>query len=247
MKNKIKRIIILTTLVFAPLLAFASGGKETFPNESFSPNLSDKESLQRGAKLYVNYCLACHSLKYQRYNRIGKDTGLDDKTIKKNLIFTGQPVGAHMNTSMSADLAEKWFGVAPPDLSLTSRARGKDFIYNYLKGFYVDKKSLFGVNNSLFPNVSMPHVLSDLEGTKEPSYHTEGKVKTINGFKQLTKGSISENEYEEVVSDLSNFLYYVSDPSRIQRSRIGWKILLFLVLMTGIFYALKKEMWKDLH
>ncbi len=251
MKNTIKKVVILASLSFSSLL-LASGGGEHYPNESFSPDLGNKESLQKGARLYVDYCLSCHGLKYQRYNRVGKDAGMTDKKVKETLIFTGQKVGMQMKTAMPKDLSAGWFGITPPDLTLVSKYKGKDFVYNYLKAFYKDDDSrLTGVNNSLFPNMSMPHVLVGLEGVKEATYTTvgEGKEKKhhLTGFKTISKGSLSAEEYNEVVYDLSNFLYYVGDPSKIQADRVGWKILLFLLLMTGVFYALKKELWKDLH
>lgn len=249
----------LKTLLTAPLFVFfgamASGGA-TFPHEAFNADMTQKDSIQRGAKYYVNYCQGCHSLKFQRYNRIGMDTGLDLEVIKKNLIFTGASVGQVMNSAIPAESAANWFGKVPPDLSLISRSKGKDYVYNYLKAFYQDDGKPTGVNNSVFPDVGMPHVLASLEGVKQPKYEKkchhseEGKeecVEHIVGFTEPVGGAMSASEYDSVVQDLSQFLYYVSDPSEIKRHKIGPWVLLFLVIFTIMMYILKKEYWRDVH
>lgn len=249
----------LKTLLIVPLMmafgALASGG-ETFPNEEFAADMTQTDAIQRGAKYYVNYCLGCHSLKYQRYNRIGMDTGLDEEVIKKNLIFTGAAIGQTMNTAIPAEQAESWFGKVPPDLSLIARSKGKNYIYNYLKAFYLDPTKPTGVNNTVFPDVGMPHVLANAEGLKtaetEKKCHQteEGKeecVSHIVGFTQPVGGVMDAPEYDAMVSDLSQFLYYVSDPSEIKRHKIGPWVLAFLVIFTIMMYILKKEYWRDVH
>lgn len=249
----------LKTLLIAPLFmvfgAMASGGEETFPNDEFNADMSQKDAIQRGAKYYVNYCLGCHSLEFQRYNRIGMDTGLDDEVIKKNLIFTGVAIAQPMHSAIPSDKAAEWFGKVPPDLSLISRAKGKDYVYNYLRAFYKDDSKPTGVNNTVFPDVGMPHVLSGLEGVKEVETEShcethEGKEECsqhIVGFTAPVGGSLDKHDYESVVRDLSQFLYYVSDPSEIKRHAIGPWVLGFLILFTLMMYILKREYWRDVH
>ncbi len=238
-----KKINILIFLLISPFAIMASGGK-TFPNDNYGANASNAESVQRGAKYYVNYCLGCHELKYQRYNRLGKDTGLSEEIIKKNLMFSGSNVAATMTNSLPKDKAANWFGKVPPDLSLISRSKNKNYVYNYLRGFYLDSSKPTGSNNSVFPDVGMPNVLSSLEGIKKP---VKNEHHEVIGFESVSKGSVTTDEFDSIVTDLSNFLYYVSDPSQLKRQSLGWKVILFLVLMTGIFYLLKKEFWKDVH
>lgn len=253
MKYLIKTILMLPLVM--GINAMASSG-ETFPADHFSADMSQKDGIQRGAKYYVNYCQGCHSLKFQRYNRIGMDTGLDADVIKKNLIFTGASIGQTMDSAIPADKAANWFGKVPPDLSLTARAKGKDYIYNYLRAFYQDSSKPTGVNNTVFPDVGMPHVLASLEGVKQAEYEEvchEGEgghqecVKHLVGFSEPVGGSLSTNDYESVVRDLSQFLYYVSDPSEIKRHAIGPWVLGFLVIFTIMMYILKKEYWRDVH
>lgn len=249
----------LKVLLIAPLfMAFgvlASGGA-SFPHDEFGADMSQTDSIQRGAKYYVNYCLGCHSLKFQRYNRIGMDTGLEEEVIKKNLIFTGAAIGQTMQSAIPADKAANWFGKVPPDLSLISRSKGKNYVYNYLRGFYTDPSKPTGVNNTVFPDVGMPHVLASLEGlkdvkTEEQCHHSEeGKEECTHhvvGFTDAVGGSMDKLEYDAVVTDISQFLYYVSDPSEIKRHKIGPWVLAFLVIFTIMMYILKKEYWRDVH
>lgn len=254
MKKQLKKLLI-TPLFFA-FGALAAGGAEIFPNDKFNADMSQKESIQRGAKYYVNYCLTCHSLKYQRYNRIGMDTGLDEEVIKENLIFTGAAIGQTMQSAIPAKEAENWFGKVPPDLSLTARSKGKNYIYNYLRAFYSDPSKPTGVNNTVFPDVGMPHVLASVEGVKEAKYeehchkNEEGQdecVKHVVGFTEPVGGSMDSINYESLVRDLSQFLNYVSDPSEIKRHAIGPWVLAFLVIFTIMMYILKKEYWRDVH
>lgn len=249
----------LKTLLIAPLFmvfgAMSAGGEATFPNDEFNADMSQKDAIQRGAKYYVNYCQGCHSLEFQRYNRIGMDTGLDEEVIKKNLIFTGVAVAQPMYSAISREEAAEWFGKVPPDLSLTARAKGKDYIYNYLRAFHKDDSKPTGTNNTVFPDVGMPHVLASLEGMKEAKYEEtcvekEGKqecTKHIVGFTEPVGGSLDKHDYESVVRDLSQFLYYVSDPSEIKRHALGPWVLGFLALFTLMMYILKREYWRDVH
>lgn len=253
MNQLLKKVLLAPLFVVAT--AWASGG-ETFPNDEFNGDMSQTDAIQRGAKYYVNYCQGCHSLKYQRYNRIGMDTGLDEEVIKENLIFTGASVGQTMDSAIPAEKATAWFGKVPPDLSLISRSKGKDYVYNYLRAFYLDPSKPTGVNNTVFPDVGMPHVLASLEGVKEAEYEKvchegedghEACAEHIVGFSEPVGGSMDAIDYESVVRDLSQFLYYVSDPSEIKRHAIGPWVLAFLVIFTIMMYILKKEYWRDVH
>ncbi|MPV86697.1 cytochrome c1 [Ostreibacterium oceani] len=257
MKNVLKIMGLLPMLCLN--IVMAAGGADWVPHDKFPANMSNSESIQRGAKYYVNYCLACHSLEFQRYNRIGMDTGLDEDVIKDNLIFTGQSVSQTMLSAIPDDDAQEWFGKVPPDLSLISRSKGSDYVYNYLRAFYRDDSKPMGVNNGVFPDVGMPHVLASVEGVKEAIYDETEQCKTVDGesvcethktlagYTAPVGGTVSPDEYDAMVFDLSQFLYYVSDPSEIKRHRIGPWVLGFLILMTFVLYLLKREYWRDIH
>lgn len=231
----------------------------TYPNDKFSPQLNDQESLQHGARLFVNYCAGCHSLEFQRYNRTFQDLGIIPEVGVDNLIFTGAKAVDQMHNAMLPAEATKWFGAAAPDLSLTARARGRDYIYNYLRAFYVDDSRPLGFNNSVFPGASMPNPLWGMQGLQAPIYTThkqcsvvDGKescvdVQELTGFELIQKGSITPAQYDKAVADIANFLTYVSDPSALIRMRMGPWVLAFIVLLTGIFYLLKREYWRDVH
>lgn len=222
-------------------------------------DVHDQASLQRGAKYFVNYCMGCHSLQYQRYGRLGRDIGLTDEQVKNNLIFTPDTkVGDTMKIAMPRKDAGRWFGAAPPDLSVIARARGPDYLYTYLRTFYVDPKRPWGVNNAAFPLVGMPHVLWELQGWQEPVYKAAGEGEhggegggghgeQITGFKVVKPGSMTPPEFDAAMADLVNFMTYVSEPAQLERRRIGWWVFAFLVVAFAVFYPLKKEVWKDVH
>lgn len=252
-----KILITLASALFA-VQSFAAGG-EWFPNHPFMPDLKDQGSLQRGAKYFVNYCSGCHSLKYQRYNRTFRDLGIDPEIGAQNLIVTGAKPVDQMHNAMVGSEGLKWFGQTPPDLSLTERARGQGYVYNYLQAFYLDESRPLGFNNAVFPGASMPNPLWDLEGLRVPTYHEETTCKkdesdkkicethrTINGFEVVQAGKLNPMEYKQVAYDIANFLTYVSDPSAIDRQRIGPWALIFLFFLTIMFYLLKKEYWRDI-
>jgi len=244
-----KKLII--ALLFAlPAAVMASGAGPHLEHANI--DLSDKASLQHGAKLFTNYCLSCHSAAYQRYNRMGRDIGLSDAQVRDNLMFAGDKVGETMTIAMPQGDAKKWFGNPPPDLSVIARARGTDYIYTYLKTFYVDDKRPFGVNNVVFPEVGMPHVLWELEGLKKPVTKTEvdahgNETTVITGYEMVKPGTMNKEEYDEVARDLTNFLVYTAEPVKLERQRLGIWVLLFLAFFFVIAYALKKEYWKDIH
>jgi ubiquinol-cytochrome c reductase cytochrome c1 subunit len=238
----------------APAFA-AGGGAMPFP---FKPDTTNFHSLQRGAKYYMSYCSGCHSLKYLRYNRLGQDLNIPEDMLKKHLMFTSERTGDHIKTSMpgaSADptqpsASEKWFGRAPPDLSLTARERGADWIYSYLLTFYLDPGKPTGVNNLVLPGASMPHVLGELQGyqrlveeKKEEGHGGHHKPK----FELVRAGSLAPDEYKEVVADLTNFMVYAAEPGRNRRIGLGVLVLTFTLVFGFLCYLLKHEYWKDVH
>ena len=230
-----KLLIAICTLV--PMLAFAAG--PSIPLDSANNDLTDKESLKNGFKTYINYCLGCHQLQYQRYNRTFKDLGIEDADGIENYMYTGEKVGDHITNTMPTKEAAKWFGTAPPDLTLEARLRSPDWIYTYLRSFYMDDKRPFGVNNKVFKDVGMPHVLQDLQGVS--SIDEQGNISPALG------GSLTTEEYDVVVRDLTNFLEYVGEPSKLERKSMGVKVLMFLFIFFIVAYLLKKEYWKDIH
>ncbi|WP_020393821.1 cytochrome c1 [Thiolinea disciformis] len=250
MKKFISGMLLALSAAVLPVSGvLASTGVELPPVKA---NIHDKQSLQRGAKYFVNYCMGCHSLGSSRYNRVAQDLGLSPEQVKDNFIFTRdddgelQKPGDLMTNAMRKKYGEAVFGVAPPDLSLSGRLRGETWIYHYLKSFYADRTRPFGVNNTVFPNAGMPHVLWELQGLQRL------EVKEEHGHKTETlvldqPGKLSPAKYDEVVMDLTNFLVYVGEPSKLSRPTIGIFVLIFLVIFTAVAYLLKKEYWKDVH
>lgn len=251
----IRQLLVLGLMVLFPMSAFAAGSG--FHLDSAPVDPENQVSLQRGAKVFVNYCLGCHSADYHRYNRLALDLGLTDDQVRDNLIFTtdkeGEPtkVGSLIYNSMPEDFAKKSFGVVPPNLSLIAKARGADWVYTYLRTFYLDpSRESVGVNNMVFPDVGMPHVLWELQGWQKPVYKKvtgdDGREHDqFSGFEQVTKGKLSSAEYDKLVGDLVNFLAYLSDPAKLERERIGKWVLAFLVLLTILAFFLKREYWRD--
>lgn len=244
-----KKLIIAFLLAVAPVLGLASGGAHL---DHADIDLSDQASLQRGAKYFINYCLSCHSAKYQRYNRMAKDIGLSEEEVKENLMFASDKIGDGMTIAMPSDMSAEWFGSPPPDLSVITRARGVDWVYTYLRSFYLDDSRPFGVNNIIFPDVGMPHVLWELQGAQKAVYKTEkdsagNDVEIFDQFEQVTQGSLSPAEYDEMARDLSAFMSYVGEPIQMERQRLGKWVLLFIAVFFVVAYLLKKEYWKDVH
>ncbi len=239
-----KRVIAFLLLVTSAPWSMAAS--EKLPLDSVYINLSDTASLQRGARLFVNYCLSCHSAAYMRYRRIGEDLGISEDLLKENLMFAGDKPGDLMKTTMPADYAKSWFGVVPPDLTLAARVRKPDWIYTYLRSFYLDEKSPSGWNNSLFQNVAMPHVLYGLQGNQRlVSKSSEEDGKPVFMLEQ--PGSMTPEEYDEAMRDLTNFLVYLGEPVKLDRYLIGVFVILFLAVLLVLSYLLKKEYWKELH
>lgn len=241
-----KKLILILSLLL-PVAAHANEGLQL---DKAPINPANQASLQRGAKVFVNYCLSCHSAASMRYNRL-KDIGLTDEQIKANLMFAAEKVGEPMIAAMDKKAAKKWFGVAPPDLSVIARSRTPDWLYTYLRGFYRDEKRPTGWNNVAFPNVGMPHVLSELQGEQhllvEESTDSEGNKFESHKLVLEKAGKMSRVEYDATVADLVNYLVFMGEPAKMTRMTLGLLVLLFLGLMFIPAYQLKKEFWKDVH
>jgi len=245
-----RRVILALTLLL-PTMAFAtSGGIEL---QHADNDIFDKASLQAGAKLFVNYCMGCHSAQYVRFSRMGKDLGLSDDELKENLMFSTEKVGETMTIAMAPDEAKRWFGVTPPDLSVIARARGVDWLYTYLLTFYLDPSRPWGVNNLVFKDVGMPHVLWEQQGWQKPVYGTvtddEGKSHQVIKSLELVNPAdeAKADQYKKDVRDLVNFLDYMGEPAKLERKSLGWKVMLFLFVFLIFAYLLKKEYWRDIH
>jgi len=240
--------IILFFLFLIPLTALASGSNVTLDQAPIKP--TDTLSLQRGAQIFVNYCLTCHSADFMRYNRL-KDLGLSKKQIRDNLIFTGQKSGDLMTIAMKKKEAKKWFGVIPPDLSVIARSRGADWLYTYLRQFYRDESTATGWNNLVFDKVAMPHVLYQLQGEQILKVKTvddgHGGTHEVKKLELSKPGSLTKTEYDMYVADLVNYLVYLGEPAAAYRVQLGIIVMLFLFGMLGLTYALKHDFWKEVH
>lgn len=209
-------------------------------------------SLQAGARHFINNCMGCHSVEFSRYSRVAEDLGLSEEDVAENFIFTtdaeGEPtkVGATMVNNMSREYGEQAFGIKPPDLSLTARSRGKDWIYSFLKAYYKDpERTGTGSNNLVYPGTAMPHVLWNYQGWQTLSEGDDGHGGTVKTLELTEPGSLSADEYDTMIADITNFLGYVSDPIKETRHRMGFWVILFLFGLLAIAYFLKKEYWKD--
>jgi ubiquinol-cytochrome c reductase cytochrome c1 subunit len=226
---------------------FAAGGGGDLESADIDPdNIS---SLQRGARNFMNYCSGCHSAQYVRYNTIGKHLDLSDEQLIDNLMFNAEKTFETIRSAMPANDAARWYGKAPPDLSLMARAKGADYIYNFLKSFYIDPESPTGVDNTVLAGTSMPHVLWELQGFQEAVFaeHTEGEVTTrvFERFEPVTAGSLDAEDYDAFVRDTVNFLAYIAEPIRSDRRKIGVWVLMYLIVFLVIAVMLKKQIWKD--
>jgi ubiquinol-cytochrome c reductase cytochrome c1 subunit len=229
-----KKLLII--IAFLPAIAFANVTKI---GVSAPIDPSDHASLQRGARTFINSCLNCHSANYMRYNRL-VDIGLTEKEVEENLLFAGQKVGDTMQVSMSADDAKKWFGVAPPDLSVEVRARGADWVYAYMRGFYKDDSTLSGWNNIVFDKVAMPHVLYQQQGEQVLNHDT-------HELELVKPGKLSPSEYNVLVADLTNYMAFMAEPAKEQRKSVGIWVLLFLGVLLILVKKLKSAYWKDIN
>jgi ubiquinol-cytochrome c reductase cytochrome c1 subunit len=207
-------------------------------------NVADIESLQRGARNFMNYCIGCHSLKYMRYQRMGDDLNIPTADLNADLVAPGSSNLDYILTAMPAADAANWFGKTPPDLSLIARSRSPDYIYRFLKTFYSDPSRPTRSDNLAYPSTAMPAVLSDLEGVKAAVL---GPTKAFDHFQTLAPGNLSAEQFDGFVRDIVNFLDYVGDPAQVERRSIGLWVVLFLLLLSAFAWALKKEYWKDVH
>lgn len=249
--------LMVLALGSGAVVASTAGGSESWRQWKADNDIRSAASLQRGARNFVNYCLGCHSLQYIRYNRIAEDLGMTEEQVKANLMFTGERWFDPVLSPMPAKDAETWFGRAPPDLSLIARSRGPDYVFQFLKTFYVDESraATTGVNNLALEGAAMPHVLADLQGVQKAVFvlekHAAGEgeqmVRRFEKFEMVKPGRLEPAEYDEFVRDTVNFLDYVAEPIRLKRERLGIWVIAFLLVFTGFAYALKKEIWKDVH
>ena len=253
-----KQGLIIVVVALIPVLGWAAGGAPTYPDDDIDVNWDDKASMQRGARLFANYCMGCHAVGLSRYDRVGQDLGISDELMLENLVFTTDKsgektkVGELMKINMSPQYGEEAFGIAPPDLSLIARSRGVDWLYNYLRGFYIDETRPFGMNNGVFANVGMPHALVELQGLQKAKKAMRpdgngGEQEVIVGFEQVQAGSMSKSEYDQAAYDLVAYLDYVSEPYRQTRHNVGTGVIIFLFFFLILTYFLKKEYWKDIH
>lgn len=234
----------LFVLAAVPALALAS---EAGPHLDKAPvNLTDQDSLQRGARTFVNYCLNCHSASSMRYSRM-QDLGLTEEQIKDNLMFAAEKPGETMTVGMGSKDAKAWFGATPPDLSVIARSRGPDYLYTYLRSFYRDDTRPTGWNNVVFDKVGMPHALWSLQGEMVPVYKKDGEHQVIERLELVKPGSVTLAEYDAMVGDLVNYLTWMGEPAQVQRKQLGLFVLAFLAIFFVVAYYLKKEYWKDIH
>ena len=247
------RIFILLSVFLYSLSSQAAGEGDLM---HFTPDLSDQKALQRGARTFVNYCLTCHSAAYMRFNRLGADLGIPESVLMENFMFGADKVGDTMTVAMTSDDAENFFGIVPPDLSVMARSRGANWLYTYFMTFYRDPFRPFGVNNLVFKDVAMPHVLWELQGWQDAVYVEETgedrlPVKKIDHLVLASSPSAKpivyqEEEYEQTVSDLVNFMVYLGEPIKLQRYSFGRWVIVYLLFLLIIVYFLKKEYWKDI-
>jgi ubiquinol-cytochrome c reductase cytochrome c1 subunit len=241
--------LLMIAVVLLPAGAMAQ--EDEIPLLHAGTDIQNVDSLQRGARNFMNYCSGCHSLKYLRYNRMGQDLNIGDKELAANLMFTSSKVFDTINSAMPSD-AEAWFGKQPPDLSLVARAKGLDYIYSFLHGFYADSTRIWGVNNLYLPNAAMPHVLVERQGLQKPVFknvpddHGGARVVLVD-VAAMTPGAMKPEEYDQFVRDIVNFLDYAAEPVKAKRQSMGIFVTLFLLVFLAFALLLKKEYWKDVH
>jgi ubiquinol-cytochrome c reductase cytochrome c1 subunit len=230
------------------LVAAGASAQHEVELDEAGNNVANAASLQRGARYFVNYCLGCHSAQYVRYNRLAEDLQLTENQLLENLMFTGQRPLDTMSIAMSPDDANRWFGVTPPDLSLIARSRGTDYLYTFLRSFYADESSPTGVDNLVLPGTAMPHALWELQGIQHAVEVPDPEHPDAAPHVELelaTPGTMSEDEFDETVRDIVNFLDYIGEPMQLERQSLGIRVIAFLLVLLLISYMLKREIWKD--
>jgi ubiquinol-cytochrome c reductase cytochrome c1 subunit len=242
---------LLTSLLIAACSNSFAAGDNALKLRPANNDVSDTASLQRGARNFINYCSGCHSAKYVRFNRMGRDLGLTEDQLIDNLMFNAEVPHDTIQRTMRDDDATRWFGKPPPDLSVVPRSRGINYVFNFLQSFYVDPSSPTGVDNVLLPGTSMPDILWELQGyqraifTEHESKDGEGTERVFERFERVTEGTLSDEEFQAFVRDTVNFLDYMSEPVQLRRKAIGVWVLMFLAVFLVLSVMLKKEMWKD--
>ena len=247
-KTLITRFAAFAGAMLLSFSALAAGGSANL--QQAGTDLSDRASLQRGAQVFMNYCSGCHSLKYLRYSRMAEDLGLSEEEVMANLNFTGGKFGDHIVSSMPAEQAVKWFGQLPPDLSLISRVRGSDWVYTYMKSFYLDDTRPLGWNNTLFPNASMPNPLWKQQGVQHAVFSEqdpETGEAVVERLEVSSPGTQNAAEFDQTVRDLTAFLEYAGEPAALKRQSIGVWVILFLAFLTLLAWLMKNEYWRDVH
>jgi len=244
---------VIGGLLLAALLGFpvapvhAAGGYG--PSDPVKIDVGNTAALQRGARNFVNYCLGCHSAEYVRYNRLAADLQLTEAQLIENLMFAAERPHDTMQVAMRREDAARWFGKAPPDLSLIARSRGTTYLYNFLRSYYVDEARPSGMNNLNLPSTSMPHVLWELQGLQRATYTQEQSGETVRdvfaGFELIEPGKLTPEEYDGFVRDLVTFLSYIGEPMQIERQRLGTLVIAFLLVFGLFAWLLKQEIWKD--
>lgn len=248
---------MIKTLICAVLLAASttSMAASTGPLFHVNVDVDNHFSLQRGAKLFVNYCLSCHSASFSRYNRVAEDLDISEENMQEMMMFTGRKFGDTMTVALTTEQGKEWFGAPPPDLSVRARSRGADWIYSFLKSFYLREDAARGVDNLQFPGTSMPHVLWELQGYQtlnEDAHHDshdhgDGHGDEMASLFHPGEGSMNEEEYDQAITDLVNFLVYIGEPAQLKRKTIGVGVLFFLVALGVLAYYMKRDYWKDIH
>lgn len=250
-----KKLLSVILIAFSGQLMAAGVG---FPLDKAPVDLHDTESLKRGAETFANYCMGCHAADYMRYNRIGRDLGMTDAEVSDKLISTRDAkgektkVGELMTVAMNKEYSQQAFGTKIPGLTVIARARGADWLYTYMRTFYMDDSRPTGMNNMVFKDVGMPHVLWGMQGLQKANFKTEvgadgNEHHVFEGMEIVQAGSMSADEYDAVVGDLVNFMVYMAEPVQTERKSLGIKVIIFLIFFAIIAYLLKKEYWKDVH
>jgi ubiquinol-cytochrome c reductase cytochrome c1 subunit len=259
MKRPMRGFLRAWILLLGGLLVTGTVAAQHVELMPFEPDTGNLASAQRGAGNFMNYCSGCHGMKHLRYNRLAKDLQIPEDLLKKHLMFTTDKVGDHILSAIPSAEAAQWFGQSPPDLTVTTRQRGPDWVYTYLLSFYLDPTRPTGVNNPVLPGASMPHVLWELQGWQqlvteehkaegaESEGHGEGHGGHGPKLELVQPGSLKPEEYKKWVADLVNFMAYAAEPGKQARQALGVKVILYLLVLLVLSYLLKKEFWKDVH